>query len=298
MRNLYISTALILALLITVPPQTALAQEDGTITIGLIPEINIFEQMKRFKALAKYLSQKTGVEVKLTVLSKYGDIIESFRDRKVDGAFFGSFTGALGITLLELQPLARPIYPGGESTYRGFIFVRKDSGIRGVKEMKGRRIAFVDRATSAGYLFPVAYFKEHGVGDFKSFFSSYFFSGSHDAAIYAVLDKNADIGAAKNTVFDRLRRKDPRVDDELLVISRSVSFPSNGLLVRKAMDEGLKLALKLALINISSDARGRRALKDFGALGFIETTGRDYKVVFDMAQGAGIDFKTYDYRNE
>ena len=137
----------------------------------------------------------------------------------MDGAFFGSFTGAMAIQKLGVEPIVRPVNLDGSSTYHGYIFVRKDSGIKTVQDMKGKKMAFVEKATTAGYVFPVAYLKEQGVTNLKTFFSEYYFAGSHDAAIQAVLDKHADIGAAKHSIYDRLRASDPRIDKELLILA-------------------------------------------------------------------------------
>ena len=114
--------------------------------------MNVFKQKERFSLLGDYLSKKTGMKVQFTILSKYGDIIDKFTAAKMDGAFFGSFTGALAIDKLGVDPIARPVNLDNSSTYHGLIFVRKDSGIRSVKDMKGKKIAFVDKATTAGYI--------------------------------------------------------------------------------------------------------------------------------------------------
>lgn len=71
--------------------------EQKELLIGLIPEMSVFKQMKRFKPLSDYLSEKTGVKIKLTILSKYRGIINRFKTHGLDGAFFGSFTGAAAI---------------------------------------------------------------------------------------------------------------------------------------------------------------------------------------------------------
>lgn len=268
------------------------------ILIGLIPEMNVFKQQERFKPLTEYLTKKTGVKVNITILSRYGNIIERFTSEKMDGAFFGSFTGALAIEKLGVDPIARPINLDGSTTYHGYMFVRKNSGIKSVNDMKGRKMAFVEKATTAGYIFPVAYLKENGVTDIKKFFSEYYFTGSHDAAIYAVLDKKADIGAAKHSMYDRVRKADPRVDKELMILAESAKVPSNGLCVRKGLDKDIKNKLKNALLNIDKDPEGKVVLEKFGAIRFIETTVADYKIVFDLANKAGIDIKKYDYKNE
>jgi phosphonate transport system substrate-binding protein len=90
------------------------------ILIGLIPEMNVFKQQERFRPLTEYLTKKTGVKVNMTILSRYGNILECFTAEKMDGAFFGSFTGALAIEKLGVEPIARPVNLDGSSTYRGY----------------------------------------------------------------------------------------------------------------------------------------------------------------------------------
>jgi phosphonate transport system substrate-binding protein len=268
------------------------------VLIGLIPELNIFKQKARFKLLGEYLSKKIGVPVKFMILSRYGNIIESFQSESMDGAFFGSFTGALAIERLGVVPIARPVNLDGTSAYKGYLFVRKDSGIHDIGEMKGKRMAFVDRATTAGYVFPLAWLRERGIGKPDGFFSEYYFTGSHDAAIDAVLDRKAEVGAAKHSVYDRVRRENPRVDKELTIVAESRWFPSNGLCVRKDLEDDLKEALRRALLDLSSDPEGARVLTQFGALRFIQTTADDYRPVVEACSKAGIDLKRYDYRNQ
>ena len=272
--------------------------EEKKFLIGLIPEMNIFKQKQRFTTLGEYLSKKTGLDIKFTILSRYGNIIESFEKEKMDAAFFGSFTGAAAVYKLGVVPLARPVNPDNASTYKGYLFVRKDSNIKDIKGMKGKKMAFVEKATTAGYVFPLAYLRENGVSSPEGFFREYYFAGSHDAAIDAVLDRKADVGAAKNTIYERMRKEDPRLDKELVIIAQSPAVPSNGLCVRKDLNDALKKKLKDTLLAMHNDPEGQTVLKQFGALKFIETSAKDYEPVHELAQKAGIDLKNYKWRNE
>lgn len=268
------------------------------LTIGLIPEQNVFNQVARYKPLGEYIEKKTGIKIKFTILSRYGNIIENFYKKKLDGSFWGSFTGAMAMKKMDIQFLARPVNLDGNSTYHGYIFVRKNSGIRDVAGMKGRTIAFVEKATTAGYIFPMAYFKEHGVKNINAYFKEYYFAGSHDAAIYAVLNKKADIGCAKNSMFDMLAMNDPRIKEELVILAKSPVVPSNGLGVRKELAFGVKAEIKHALLEMDKDPEGREVLKKFGALRFVETQENDYAPVFGIAQKAGITLENYEYINK
>ncbi len=272
--------------------------EEKVIMIGIVPEQNVFTQMERYEPLADYLSKKAGAKIEIKVLPHYGNIIDNFSSLRLDGAFFGSFTYALAHAKLSLEVLARPEYLDGVSTYHGLIFVRKDSGIRTAKDMKGKRFAFVDKATTAGYLLPLAYFEKHGIRNYNTYFKETYFAGTHGDAIYDVLDKRTDIGSAKNTVYERMANTDDRIGNELIILEKSPDVPENALAVRKDLDNSIKKKLKDALLTIGDDPEGRIVLKKFGARRFIETLDEDYKPVYDYAGKIGLNLATYDYRNE
>ncbi len=265
--------------------------------VGLIPEQNIFKQIERYEPLARYLSKKIDLTIRLTVLPQYGNIIDSFTSTGMDGAFFGSFTYALAHSRIGAEVLARPVDLKGSSMYHGLIFVRKDSRIRSVDQMKGKRFAFVDKGTTAGYLLPLTYFKKHGK-DYRTFLKESYFAGTHEDAILDVLDKKAEIGAAKNTVYERLAASDDRVNKELVILERSPEVPENGLAVRKGLDGSLKKKLREALLTMHEDPEGTAILAAFGVRKFIETNDADYRPVYLYAREIGLNLATYDYTNE
>jgi phosphonate transport system substrate-binding protein len=266
--------------------------------LGLIPEQDLFSQKARYAPLIRYISEKAGIDIEIKSLSRYGNIIDNFISGQLDGAFFGSFTGALAISKLGVEPLARPLWLDGTSTYYGMIFVRKDSNIKNAQDMKGKRFAFVDKATTAGWLLPLHYFHELGIKDYRFWFTETYFTGTHEDAIMDVLHDKADIGAAKNTVFYRLAEKNSRISDELQILATSPEVPSNTLSVRNDLDNSLKIKLKNILLQMHEDKQGREILDKFGAKMFIETTRQDYEPVFTYADRIKLDLKKYDYRND
>jgi len=279
-------------------PSEKKAPQEASLVIGLIPEQHIFDQVERYKPLADYLSKKTGVKIKLKVLSRYGNIVDNFVSTGLDGAFFGSFTYTLAHAKLGVEVLARPESLDGRSTYCGLIFVRRDSNIRTVRDMAGKRFAFVDKATTAGYLLPLEYFNRNGIRNYRTYLREAYFAGTHEDAIYDVLNKKADIGAAKNTIYDKLMKEDERIKKEMVVLEKSPDVPENGLAVRKDFDTSLKRKLKEALLAMNNDPEGMVVLKDFGARRFIETTDKDYEPVVKYAKESGLNLSTYDYMNE
>jgi phosphonate transport system substrate-binding protein len=268
-------------------------QHRPSLLIGLLPEQDIFKQVERYEPLARYLSARIGADIKLTILPSYEQCLINFTSQKIDAAFFGSFTYILAHSRLGVQVMARPVGPDGASTYHGLIFVRKDSAIRSIHEMQGKRFAFVDRGTTAGYLLPLTYFKKWGVNP-ATYLKESYFAGTHEDVIYDVVNRKADIGAAKNTVFDRLAAKDARIRNELVILTQSPEVPENSLAVRKDLDASVKEKLKTALLNMHTDPEGARILKEFGAQRFIETTDSDFGPLYEYARALGQNLHTLE----
>jgi len=302
MRRIVIAGCVILALVAGCKKGEKTSQEEkphgNPLVIGLIPEQDIFSQVERYRPLADYLSRKIGRKIELKMLTRYGNIVNNFVSSGMDGAFFGSFTYTLAHAKLGVEVLARPVNLDGASTYHGLLFVRKDSGIISIKEMQGKRFVFVDKATTAGYLLPLEYFHHNGVKNYRKYLGETYFAGTHEDAIHDVLEKKADIGAAKNTVFERIAKKDPRINKELLVLVKSPEVPENALAMRRDLDETLKRDIKAALLTMDKEADGQAVLKTFGAQRFVETTDKDYAPVIGYAREIHLNLSTYDYLND
>ncbi len=285
-------TVVISAMLI----QAVYAETKQPLLIGLIPEQNIFKQFERYLPLASYLDKKTGIKVKFTILSKYGDIIDRFTQRGLAGAFFGDLTGAIAIKKLAVEPAVTPINVYGSSTSYGFIIVRKDSGISGVEDMRGKIMAFVDKASVAGYLFPIVYLKKQGVKDYKTFFSEYYFTGGFDASLYDVVDGRADIGCVKNTVLNEIIRKDPSVIKEIKIIAQSPSMPTNVLCLSKTLSPEIKSKIINALLDMENDPFGENILKKMKFKRFIRAYEDNFLPVYRLLYEIHEKPETYDYK--
>ncbi len=270
------------------------APQTRQIVIGLIPEQNIFRQMDRYQPLADYLSSASGVTIKLKILPAYGNVIDNMVSSGVDGAFFGSFTYVLAHERLGVEVLARPEDNDGKSTYHGLIFVRKDSGIESAKDMKGKRFAFVDKGTTAGYLFPVEYFYKAGIKNYHTYLKEVYYTGTHEDAVYDVLNRKADIGSAKNTIYEKIAATDDRIKNKLRIIDTSRDVPENGLALCKEIDAAVREKLKQVLLDMDKTAEGQQVLKEFGVRRFIETRNEDYKAVYDYAREIDLDLRTFN----
>jgi len=271
------------------------SDDSSVIKIGLIPEQDIRKMSERYKPLAEYLGKKLNLRVILVYLDNYGEVCDKFINKQLDAAFFGSFSYALTHAKAKVEPLVRPEYQG-TSTYRGLIIVRKDSHIRNIEDMKGKRLVLVHRATYAGYLYPLVYFRQHGVNNLEGYFSSVIFAGSHDKAIFAVLRGEADVAISKDLVYKRIIRENPDLEKKLMILYASGSVPSNALCVSKDFDSLLRDKIKNILLNLDKDKDAGSVLEALGgASRFIKTDDADYRYLYETIKALGIDLKAYPY---
>ncbi len=275
------------------------------IVIGIVPEQDIMVQRQRYEPLTRYLSQKLGerFSVKLKLFSTYMEVCHSLADGDINAAFLGSL--AYAAVRKYVNVLARPDY-NGVSTYRGIIFVRSNSGIDGLEQMRGKRLVMGGRTTTAGYVFPLYYFKEHGISDYQKYFSEANFVGTHEDAILAVLHNKADVGAAKDLIYRMIAEENPLVETSLNILAESPPVPSNAFVLRKDLDLpcfdchqaisrggsmgrgisaqfDLDTTIKEYLLSMPQDPEGRDALAAIGnANRFLSTTDSDYSELYKM----------------
>ena len=162
--------------------------------------------------------------------------------------------------------------------------------------MKNRSLVLVDKATTAGYIYQLFYFKYYGINNIEEYFSRISYANSHDAAAWAVYAGEADIGGAKNHIFNNIMEEYPDFKEKMLILSESPEVPSNGLAVHKYLNPAIKVRIKTLLLSLHETPEGQEVLKNFGAIKFVATSDDDYVVVYNMAKELGIDLLEYSYK--
>jgi phosphonate transport system substrate-binding protein len=247
--------------------------------LGLVPERDIFEQRRRYRALAGYLSQRLGQPVDLVTLGSYQQILHDFRNKQVDAAFLGSFVAVLAVDRFGAVVTVKPELVGGVSTYRGVIFVPEKSPLKSLDDLAGRNIVMV-RATTAGALFPADELNRRGLLAGPRAVNIAWV-GTHDDAILDVLDGRVDAGAAKDLRLDQIQREHP--DKPLRRLAVSAPVPESALTIRADLAATLGPRLSAVLLNMSSDPDGRAVLAGLGAQRFVPCTMDQFRPIYDMA---------------
>ncbi|KQQ73361.1 phosphonate transport system substrate-binding protein [Rhizobium soli] len=176
---------------------SALAQDVKVLRIGLDGSENEADQIRNTQCVADGLKAATGVsEVKLFPSPNYNGVIQGLLGGTIDIASMGAASYA-AIALKDdkaVDPILTYTGSDGSSGYYSIMVARKDSGIKTLADLKGKKIGFADPDSTSGYLVPnVALPKEIGM-PVKQYFSETGFGGGHENLVLAVLDKKFDAG--------------------------------------------------------------------------------------------------------
>ena len=148
--------------------------------------------VKGGQEVAELLQKETGLHFKTSVATSYAAVIEAMGAGKVDIGWLATFSYVLAKDKYDVE-LLLVVQRFGSPFYRGQIMVRADSGINSLKNLQGKRFAFVDPASTSGHLYPKTLLLSKGL-DPKTFFSKTIFAGSHNAVVLSIYKGEVDGG--------------------------------------------------------------------------------------------------------
>lgn len=144
------------------------------LTVEFVPSQNAETLEAKAKPLEKLLSARLGIPVKVSVSTDYNTIIEAMASKQVDIGFLPPTAYVLAHErksadlLLQAERYGINDADGSNTTelvtnYKAEIIVKKDSPIKTLKDLKGKKIAWQDVTSTAGYIFPAAEMKKAGI---------------------------------------------------------------------------------------------------------------------------------------
>ena len=260
----------------------ACTRREAPLTLVFTPSRDPTALKEAADAFAKTLTRVSGVPVRALVASDYAGVIEALRSRRVELAFVHPVGYVLANREAGCQILVRDIWQG-KTAYTARFFVRKEAGIHRVEDLRGKTIAFVDPASSSGYIYPMVLLIKQGLvrdRDPKTFFRVALFSGTHEAALQAVLHGRVDAAAS----FDKspeLYLKDPALVARLTWVGETPEIPEAGICARPGVPAEALGRIKRALLSIKAPEHAALLKEIYGIDGFVEASDGDYQPVRD-----------------
>jgi phosphonate transport system substrate-binding protein len=264
---------------------------DGEIEVlrmGLIPADDAEEMIKNYEPLREYLSEQLEMDVEIQVTSDYTAAIEAMRSKHIDMAWFGPFSYVIAVNVANAEAIANGVRRSdGKSYYHSVIIANVDSGIETLDDLKGKKFAFVDPASTSGNLIPRKMLIENGIDPDNDFSESYY-AGSHNAVQYSIANGNVDAGATGDNSYRRMVESgeiDPEVSK---IIYTSDPIPGSPIVVRGDLSEEFKKQIQDALI--SMDDQTIHKVDGWGDIDrYQKVSDSDYDIIRETAKTLGMN---------
>ncbi len=272
------------------------ADQIPQLRIGVLGGENEADRIGRYGGYARLIEETFGVPVRLFQAPDYGGVVQAFSGRHVEMASMSpaAYAAAWIDSNGNVEPILVTQEADGSTAYIAVMYVRADSGITSLDQMRGRSMAWADPNSASGYLIPRAALRSAGINP-EQYFSRTGFAGGHEQAIVAVLGRQYDAGVtwasgvgeeAEGFSRGMLRAT---ADKGLLnmrdirIIWKSGPIKNGPIVVRRDTPDAFKEDMKAFHLALPSAAPEiHRAVERGNVIGWVPTRHEDYQLFIDM----------------
>lgn len=254
-----------------------------TIKVALLPDENASELIKRNQPLKDHLEKQLGKQVQLVVTTDYSSMIEAMRFGRIDLAYFGPLSYVLAKTKSNIEPFAA-LVTDGKPTYRSVVIANVNAGVNSLQDVKGKKVAYGDRASTSSHLIPKTMFAQAGLNADRDY--SQHFVGTHDSVAVNVANGNADAGGLSEKIWLYVLDRKLVDPSKVKVLGYSQEYPQYPWAMRSDLKPELKSKIRTSFLGLKDPV----VLKSFKAEGFGPITDSDYDVIRDMGKLLNLDF--------
>lgn len=147
---------------------------------------------------------------------------------------------------------------GDDDNFRGIILVRKDSGIRKVTDLKGKKVAYPAVTALAATMMPQYYLHTHGLDVNRDIENLYV--GSQESSIMNVLRGHVAAAATWPVPWKTFSKENPELAQQLEIKWQTGTLPNNGWVARKDIAPELVASFATQLFDLNTHAQGREML--------------------------------------
>lgn len=273
----------------------ALGTRKNPLKLSMVPSNDARKIESNMQPIARCLEKETGYFFETSVPSSYVVVVESLGSKKIDVAFFNPFGYVVARDRFGVEAILRPVRQG-DGNYKGQILVRADLKAKTLKDLNGKKFAYVDPASTSGHILSKKALMDAGAKP-----SEEVFAGKHDSVVTMIYQGQVDAGATYHSptgadgkirdARERVLTQFPDVEKKVKILALTEEVPTDPVVVRKDLDAAMKAKLKsafLACVKSNKDA----FMGMMNAEGLMEVSDKDYDGLRKAISAVGIDAET------
>jgi len=266
-------TSWIVIALLLVAVQLSAQEKLTELRVSVIPDENPQELLRIYTPFTNYLSKEIGLPVKFFPVVDYAATVEGLAANRLDLVWLGA---------------QRIIMRKEDAQFKSMFITRKGSGIRSLKDLKGKTFAFGSVSSTSGHLMPRFYLLQAGIKP-ENDFAKFAFSRAHDATAAWVEAGRVDAGALNFLVWDKLVQSKKVDISKVVVFWTTPPYVDYVWTIRGGIDQDLVNKISKAFLNL--DYRNpvhRKLLKLHRTKGYIPVKDSEWEGIEKAAIVAGL----------
>lgn len=243
-----------------VPKDPKAWQDPATLVFSYTPveDPAVYENV--FAGFLAHLSKITGKRIRWFPAESYAAQVEAMRSGRLHIAGVATGPTPFAVNLAGFVPLVGMERQGDRSVgYTLRLITHRDSSIKSVADLKGKRVAHVSPSSNSGDIAPRALFKALGIVPGKDYEVVY--SGKHDNSIMGVVNRDYDAAPIASSVIDRMAARGMFKPDAVRVVWESAPFPRTAYGIAHNLTPALQEKIREAFL--SFDFRSSALAKEF-----------------------------------
>lgn len=219
--------------------------------VAVIPAQSSEQQQKKLQPLADYLEKILKRPVTFQITKDYDTAVELLVTEEADMAYLGALTYIKAHNRNpSIEPLVIPIsQTTGRPWYTSAIIANTAKGIKSLKDLKGKRFAFVSPSSTSGFLLPMNALQSQGIDPTRDF-TKIRYPGTHDKVQEELAEDLVDAIADDKTSFLRNQKSGKLAAAKYKIIWESDPIPAPPIVINtKKLSPELINQLRQALID-------------------------------------------------
>lgn len=246
-------------LLADLPADKAAQKNPDTLIFSFTPVEDPSVYENAFSDLLAHISRVTGKRVRWYAAESYAAQVEALRSGRLHIAGVASGATPYAVNLGGFVPLTAMQKSDGTTGYTLQLITPKDSPIKGVADLKGKRVAHVSPSSNSGDTAPRVLFAALGIKAGTDYEVVY--SGKHDNSIMGVVNKDYDAAPVASNVVTLMRDRGMFKADQIKVVYESRPFPGAAFGIAHDLTPELQARIRDAFT--SFDFAGSKLAKEF-----------------------------------
>jgi phosphonate transport system substrate-binding protein len=285
------------------------------LVLGMVPSREADVMIETIEPLTEHLAAELGVEVEGFVPTDFTGLIEAMGTDQADIGIFGPFGVVQAVERYDVEPVLQTIRFGSVSYVSQWFTNDPDkyctdepvadedgflscNGVLDAEEgpvgedavplIEGASVAYVDPASTSGYIFPAVQLLQQGLdpqADVESVFA-----GGHDAAVIAVYNEDTEVGVSFDDARGDVVDEFPDVGEQVVVFAWTPEIPNDGWVVRRDLPDDLKEQIVEIMVAYSQTDEGTEILDElYNVTELVPAEPGAYDIVAEAARELDVE---------